>query len=124
MSKRYDLLDELKECFDKCSELQNCELDWVGELLDEMRWYYKRKDLDLDTGFAVLFERLYAKNTNDGNAAPIVYDDIAHEFGMTTRTLDRRRRNFDKYFLKLILFEQKEQELAAWLKNRELGLPV
>ena len=101
MPKRYELLDELKRCLENNTKPDNPECEGMGltqirDLFKEMKWYYKRKDLDLDTNtYYRLFTALYEENRI------VVFDEIAYEFGMTTRTLDRRRLQFNEYFIKL-----------------------
>ena len=105
MHKRYDLLDTIRAYHETGKEPPDPQLKIAGsdrfeKILEEMQWYYKLKDLETGSIFSELFDRLYISK------APIIsYDKIAYSIGITTRTLDRYRIQFNDFFIKLNKFE-------------------
>ena len=101
MVKRYDLLDKVKEWRENGTESvdpnwDGMKLERAGEILDVMLWYCVIRDSQPGSVFSKTFERLYISKE------PIVsYDAVAYELGLSTRTLDRHRHEFNDLFIYL-----------------------
>jgi hypothetical protein len=98
--KRKDPLDILAECLRSDAEpnipgFLSLDLKRTRELFDIMLWYYKLYDIKTYSAHATLFSRLYMTDKPD------TFDSIAYETGISYDTLNRTRKEFNDFFIKL-----------------------
>ena len=112
MSKRYDLLDELKDCSLSGTGLRRgdsivLDVTKVRELLYKLQEYYLINDLETGRQHGEIFTVLYINETFSS------YDSIANQFYIQPFTLNRYRRRYNRLAKKLILRDAEKQGVTS-----------